>query len=54
MPLRIIFAGTPEFAVPSLMSLLHSEHDMCAVFTKPDSPSGRGRKWAYSPIKQYI
>lgn len=49
---RIIFAGTPEFAVPSLQALLDSQHVVCAVYTQPDRPSGRGRKLTPSPVKQ--
>jgi methionyl-tRNA formyltransferase len=49
---RIIFAGTPEFAVPSLQALLDSQHTVCAVYTQPDRPAGRGRKLTSSPIKQ--
>ena len=51
IPKRIIFAGTPEFAVPSLTALLDSEHTVCAVYTQPDRPAGRGRKLTPSPIK---
>lgn len=49
---RIIFAGTPEFAVPSLQALLDSQHTVCAVYTQPDRPAGRGRKLTSSPVKQ--
>jgi methionyl-tRNA formyltransferase len=49
--LKILFAGTPEFAVPSLQALLTSEHQVCAVFTQPDRPAGRGRKLTASPVK---
>lgn len=49
--MRIIFAGTPEFAVPSLRALLQSKHDICAVYTQPDRPSGRGRKVQPGPVK---
>jgi len=52
MPLKIIFAGTPDFAVPSLQSLLDSPHKVVAVYTQPDRPAGRGRKLTASPIKQ--
>jgi len=48
---RIIFAGTPAFAVPSLLALLNSKHSVCAVYTQPDRKSGRGRKLKASPIK---
>ena len=51
--LKIIYAGTPEFAVPTLESLLQSEHDVLAVFTQPDRPAGRGRKLLQSPVKAY-
>jgi len=50
--MKIIFAGTPEFAVPSLQMLLDSEHEVCAVYTQPDRPAGRGRKLQPSPVKQ--
>ncbi len=50
--MRIIFAGTPEFAVPALNMLLASGHQLCAVYTQPDRPAGRGRKLTPSPIKQ--
>lgn len=49
---KIIFAGTPDFAVPSLQALLHSHHTVQAVYTQPDRPAGRGRKLTPSPIKQ--
>ena len=50
--MRIIFAGTPEFAVPSLRSLIASKHEVCAVYTQPDRPAGRGRKLLPSPVKE--
>ena len=50
-PLRIIFAGTPDFAVPALQALLHSPHQVCAVYTQPDRPAGRGRILTPSPVK---
>lgn len=49
--MKIIFAGTPEFAVPSLQLLLDSEHEVCAVYTQPDRPAGRGRKLQPGPVK---
>lgn len=49
---RIIFAGTPEFAVPSLNALLQSNHIVCAVYTQPDRQAGRGLKLHASPVKQ--
>jgi len=51
-PLRIVFAGTPEFAAQSLHALVHSPHEVCAVYTQPDRPAGRGRKLTASPVKQ--
>ena len=50
--MRIVFAGTPEFAVPTLQALLDADHDVCAVYTQPDRPAGRGRKLTASPVKQ--
>ncbi|MDD1611634.1 MAG: methionyl-tRNA formyltransferase [Methylococcaceae bacterium] len=50
--MRIIFAGTPEFAVPTLNMLLASDHQVCAVYTQPDRPAGRGRKLQPSPVKE--
>lgn len=50
--MRIVFMGTPEFAVPSLAALLHSDHSMVGVVTQPDRPKGRGQELAASPIKQ--
>ncbi|UON80904.1 methionyl-tRNA formyltransferase [Dyadobacter chenwenxiniae] len=52
-PLRIIFMGTPEFAVPSLKSLVESNSNVVAVITVPDKPAGRGQKQTASPVKQY-
>jgi methionyl-tRNA formyltransferase len=51
-PLRIIFAGTPDFSVPCLQALLEAGHDVVAVYTQPDRPAGRGRKLSPSPVKQ--
>ncbi len=50
--LRIIFAGTPEFAACHLSSLLQSNHEVVAVYTQPDRPAGRGKKLQASPVKQ--
>jgi methionyl-tRNA formyltransferase len=49
--MRIVFAGTPEFAVPPLRALLGSPHEICGVYTQPDRPAGRGRKLTPSPVK---
>ena len=51
-PLRIIYAGTPEFATSGLNALLDTEHQVIAVYTQPDRPSGRGRKIKPGPVKQ--
>ncbi|WP_447043069.1 methionyl-tRNA formyltransferase [Vreelandella sp. H-I2] len=50
--LRVVFAGTPEFAASSLATLLQSQHEVVAVYTQPDRPAGRGRKLSPSPVKQ--
>ncbi|MBL6999377.1 MAG: methionyl-tRNA formyltransferase [Gammaproteobacteria bacterium] len=49
--LKIIYAGTPEFAVPALEALLQSNHQLVAVYTQPDRPAGRGRKLQPGPVK---
>jgi len=49
--MKIIFAGTPEFAVPALQMLLASNHEVVAVYTQPDRPAGRGRKLQPGPVK---
>jgi methionyl-tRNA formyltransferase len=51
-PLRIVFFGTPEIAVPSLNALLASQHAVVGVVTQPDRPSGRGQRLHPSPVKQ--
>ncbi|KAA0069813.1 methionyl-tRNA formyltransferase [Rhodanobacter sp. T12-5] len=51
-PLRLVFAGTPEFAVPCLDACRASGAEVVAVYTQPDRPAGRGRKLAPSPVKQ--
>jgi methionyl-tRNA formyltransferase len=50
--MRIVFAGTPEFAVPSLRALLAGAHSVVAVYTQPDRPAGRGRRLRASPVKE--
>jgi methionyl-tRNA formyltransferase len=52
-PLRVAFAGTPEFALAPLMALHGSSHEIVGVLTQPDRPAGRGRKLAPSVIKEY-
>ncbi len=51
-PLRIVFAGTPEFAAEHLKALLASPYEVIAVYTQPDRPAGRGQKLMPSPVKQ--
>ncbi|MCC2616897.1 methionyl-tRNA formyltransferase [Aestuariibacter halophilus] len=51
-PLRIVFAGTPDFAAQHLAALLGTEHHVVAVYTQPDRPAGRGKKLQASPVKQ--
>ncbi len=50
--MKIIFAGTPAFAVPCLQALIDSKHPVVAVYTQPDRPAGCGQKITASPIKQ--
>ncbi|MCO7515526.1 methionyl-tRNA formyltransferase [Pseudomonas guariconensis] len=50
--MRIVFAGTPEFAAEHLKALLDSPYDVVAVYTQPDRPAGRGQKLMPSPVKQ--
>jgi methionyl-tRNA formyltransferase len=51
--MNLVFAGTPEFAVPTLKALLDAGHTVLAVYTQPDRPAGRGRKVAQSPVKTF-
>ena len=51
--MRILFMGTPDFAVASLRRLVEDGHDVCGVFTQPDKPKNRGHKLAFSPVKEY-
>src|SRR5215468_10008356 len=50
--MRVVFAGTPQTAVPSLEELLRSKHEVVAVLTRPDAPAGRGRQIGPSPVAQ--
>lgn len=50
--MRIIFAGTPEFALPPLQTLIEADCEIVAVLTQPDRPAGRGKKLRASPVKQ--
>lgn len=49
--MRILFMGTPDFAVPSLQALLDAGHEICGVFTQPDKPKNRGMKLQPPPVK---
>ncbi|MFL6446256.1 MAG: methionyl-tRNA formyltransferase [Bryobacteraceae bacterium] len=50
--MRVVFLGTPDFAVPSLDALVAAQHSVLGVFTQPDRPKGRGQQMAESPVKQ--
>jgi len=52
MALRVLFAGTPEFAAVHLQALIESGHEVVGVYTQPDRPAGRGKKLQPSPVKQ--
>mgnify|MGYP002864417598 CR=1 FL=1 len=49
--MKIVFMGTPDFAVPCLRTLAESGHELAAVFTQPDKPKGRGYKLIPTPVK---
>jgi methionyl-tRNA formyltransferase len=49
--MRVVFFGTPQFAVPSLEQLIQSAHDVVGVVTQPDRPRGRGHKVTDAPVK---
>ena len=51
--MRILFMGTPDFAVASLKRLVEEGHEICGVFTQPDKPKNRGHKLAFSSVKEY-
>lgn len=51
--MRILFMGTPDFAVPSLDALIRAGHEICGVFTQPDRPKNRGMKLQAPPVKEY-
>ena len=50
--MKLVFAGTPDFAVPPLEALIRSDHEMVAVYSQPDRPAGRGKKLRASAVKQ--
>jgi methionyl-tRNA formyltransferase len=51
--MKIVFFGTPDFAVPSLKRMLESSHEVAAVVTAPDKERGRGRKVSFTPVKEF-
>src|ERR1051325_5944950 len=51
--MRIVFMGTPQSAVPTLRRILADGHEVVAVWTQPDRPSGRGNKVTFSPVKEF-
>jgi len=52
MPLRLIFMGTPDFAVPTLLALADHGHEIAAVYTRAPKPAGRGMKLQATPVEQ--
>ena len=50
-PLRVVFLGTPQFAVPTLQALIASRHHVCGVVTQPDRARGRGQRVSHAPVK---
>lgn len=51
--MKIVFMGTPEFAVPCLESIINAGHEVCGVFTQPDKPKNRGHKMQMTPVKEF-
>ena len=51
--MRVVFLGTPDFAVPSLEALVAAGHEICGVFTQPDKPKNRGMKLQAPPVKEF-
>src|ERR1700728_2772703 len=52
-PLKLVFMGTPAFAVPTLKALYEAGHRIVAVYTQPPKPAGRGQKETFSPVHRY-
>ena len=50
--MRVVFMGTPDFAVPTLESLIESRHQVVGVVTQPDKAKGRSGKLVFSPVKE--
>ncbi len=51
--MKLVFMGTPDFAIPTLQKLLNSKHDLSAIVTAPDKERGRGQKVTFTPVKQF-
>ena len=51
--MKVVFMGTPKFALPCLKKIIEEKYDVVAVVTKSDKPKGRGNKLAITPIKEY-
>ena len=51
--MKIVFMGTPEFAIPSLQKILDSKHEVALVVSAPDKERGRGRQVSYTPVKEF-
>ena len=51
--MRIVFMGTPDFAIPSLEKLIHSKYEVVGVVTGPDKPRGRGLLFSETPVKKF-
>ena len=49
----VVFMGSPAFALPALQSLMSNQHDITAVYTQPDKPTGRGRQVMACPVKRF-
>ena len=50
--MKIVFMGTPDFAVPCLQALIDGGHEILGVYTQPDKPKGRGYQMSFSPVKE--
>lgn len=50
--MRVIFMGTPDFAVPVLEAIIQAGHTVIGVYTQPDKPKGRGKSMQYTPVKE--
>ena len=51
--MRVVFVGTPEFAVPTLREVLRAGHEVALAITQPDRPSGRGRRASSPPVRTF-